>query len=206
MEKKSKLKTVELQYNGMIIKKDSYDKAYQKILDSLPVNLRSFLTEKKVLKRYLDCSIGRYYSNPLRSLLSIYSDPSAAFAWDLSKEGALFWNNLANEYKENSPKRKFKVVNLYNKRIKIPIEMYDEIYKKVLHSMSAELFVFLTKNKVIKKFINYTIADYYCNQNAPFPLYININTAFDWTGTKEGYDFWNNIYNKRFTKQLTNNF
>lgn len=195
MEKKSKLKTVELQYNGMIIKKDSYDKAYQKILDSLPVNLRSFLTEKKVLKRYLDCSIGRYYSNPLRFLLSTYSDFSSAFAWDLSKEGALFWNNLANEYKENSPKRKFKVVNLYNKRIMIPIEMYDEIYKKVLHSMSAELFVFLTKNKVIKKFMNYVIADYYyCNQNAPFPLYTNINTAFGWNGTKEGYGFWYNLY------------
>lgn len=197
MKKKSKLKTVNLQYNGMIIKKDSYDKAYQKILDSLPVNLRSFLTEKKVLKRYLDCSIGRYYSNPLRSLLSIYSDPSAAFAWDLSKEGALFWNNLANEYKENSPKRKFKVVNLYNKRIKIPIEIYDEIYKKVLRAMSAELFVFLTKNKVIKRFINYSVADYYyCSQSAPSSLYVNFSTAFGWTTTKEGYDFWCNLYHK----------
>lgn len=197
MEKKSKLKTVNLQYNGMIIKKDNYDKIYQEILDSLPVNLRSFLTEKKVLKRYLDCSIGRYYSNPLRSLLSTYSDFSTAFAWDLSKEGALFWNNLANEYKENSPKRKFKVVNLYNKRIRIPIEVYDEIYKKVLHSMSAELFIFLTKNKVVKKFIDYSIADYYyCGQSGPFYLYIDISTAFSWTTTKEGYDFWCKLYHK----------
>lgn len=151
MEKKSKLKTVELQYNGMIIKKDSYDKAYQEILDSLPVNLRSFLTEKKVLKRYLDCSIGRYYSNPLRFLLSIYSDFSSAFAWDLSKEGALFWNNLANEYKENGPKRKFKVVNLYNKRIGIPIEMYDEIYKKSITFYVCRTICILNKKQSNKK-------------------------------------------------------
>lgn len=43
--------------------------------------------------------------------------------------------------------------------------------------------------------MNYVIADYYyCNQNAPFPLYTNINTAFGWNGTKEGYGFWYNLY------------
>lgn len=97
--------------------------------------------------------------------------------------------------KKEQLKRKFKTVELYNKKIKIPVEIYDETYKKVLQGMSAEMFVFLTKNKVIKKFMNYAIADYYyCNQNAPFPLYINIDTAFGWTGTKEGYDFWCNLY------------
>lgn len=103
-------------------------------------------------------------------------------------------------------KPKFKVVNLYNKRIRIPIEMYDEIYKKVLRSMSAELFVFLTKNKVIKRFINYCIADYCdCNQSVPSSLYIIFSNAFDWTATKEGHGFWCNLYHK-YTDSLTNNF
>ena len=179
----------------MIIEKDRYDKAYQKILNSLPVNLKLFLIKKDILKRYLDCCIGRYYVNPLKSLLSNFSDFNKAFAWGLSKEGTLFWNKLAKEYEENRPKRKFKTVELYNHKIKMPIEVYDEIYKKVLYAMSAELFIFLTKKKVIKKFINYSIADYYyCSQSAPFSLYININTAFGWTTTKEGYDFWCNLY------------
>lgn len=92
-------------------------------------------------------------------------------------------------------KSKFKTVELYNHKIKMPIEVYDEIYKKVLYAMSAELFIFLTKKKVIKKFINYSIADYYYfNQSAPFFLCININTAFGWITTKEGYDFWYNLY------------
>lgn len=99
-------------------------------------------------------------------------------------------------------KPKFKTVELHNEKIKMPIEIYDEIYKEILQCMSAELFVFLTKNKAIKKFINYSIADYYyCGKNAPFSLYINISTAFGWYTTKEGYEFWCKLHHE-FEKQL----
>lgn len=102
MKKKSKLKTVNLQYNGMIVYKDSYDKAYRKILNNLPTNLWLFLIKKNKLKRYLDCCIGRYYDHNLKSLLIVYSNFGTAFAWSLSKEGALFWNKMSEEYEKRT--------------------------------------------------------------------------------------------------------
>lgn len=99
--------------------------------------------------------------------------------------------------KNNKQRKKYKVICLYNRNIRIPIKVYNKIYKEVLNSMSAELCVFLAKNNVIKKFINYSVAyHYYCNHNAPFCSRVRINTAFGWSTTKEGHNFWRKLFNE----------
>lgn len=99
--------------------------------------------------------------------------------------------------KNNKQRKKYKVICLYNRNIRIPIEVYNKIYKEVLNFMSAELCVFLAKNNVIKKFINYSVANhYYCNHNAPLCPPIRINTEFDWSTTKEGHYFWHKLSNE----------
>ena len=81
------------------------------------------------------------------------------------------------------------------------IEVIQKVYKGLTINISKDLYEFLKKKRIIKKFIFNTYEQHlkreYYDTNS-ICEYGNIAAAFIWTKTKEGKDFWNKI-NKEYT-------
>lgn len=85
--------------------------------------------------------------------------------------------------------------------IELSVSRYTHLYRKILEDIPPYLWLLLVKHNALVKYTNNCIFDCINHRLDQEPnMHKDLMTAFMWTSTIEGYDFWKNIYNKRFTK------
>lgn len=83
----------------------------------------------------------------------------------------------------------------------LSVDYYNHLYRKILKNIPLYLWLLLIKHDALIKYINNCILDRIVREMDQDPnIGKNLMTAFMWATTIEGYDFWKNIYSKRFTK------
>lgn len=77
--------------------------------------------------------------------------------------------------------------------------VYNKVYREILASLPEDLWLFLVKHNALKRYLNNCTALWVALQ-AKFheiydlTMYSHINTAFRWCDTKEGSDYWSNLF------------
>lgn len=98
---------------------------------------------------------------------------------------------------------KIKTITLKSRigSIELSVSRYTYLYQKTLKKIPPYLWLLLVRHNALVKYINNCIFDCIEHRLDQEPnICEDLMTAFMWASTIEGYDFWKNIYNKRFTK------
>lgn len=86
-------------------------------------------------------------------------------------------------------------------RTELSVSYYNHLYRKTLKNIPSYLWLLLIKHDALTKYINNCILDRIVHEMDQDPnIGKDLMTAFMWSITIEGHDFWKNIYSKRFTK------
>lgn len=76
---------------------------------------------------------------------------------------------------------------------------YNKAYQEILASLPEDLWLFLAKHNALKRYLNNCTALRVALQaefriNNDLTMHSHINTAFRWSDTREGFDYWSNLF------------